>query len=118
MRPVSLQTAPPQPLATHDLRTTPRSSEPAPPEVERVVEDGALVPGQPLVRSIGGQLDPHDLLQHLPRRPQPPDVEPLALPPLPGPEPFHRNGVVARAGPPEPVAERRPRGVVVDDEGR
>src|SRR6476661_9188519 len=89
------------------------------PEVDGVVDAGRVgVLGEDEVGVLGGELDADDRLEVRPRVEVPADVEPLALPALALPEPLHRARVVARQGPPEPLPERRPGRVVVDDECR
>src|SRR5580765_5301376 len=98
-----------------DIRFLPFRSEPTVPEADRVVDPSSLVLGENPLGGGLGELDAHDRLEVLARVELPPDHEPLARPALTPPEPLHRQGVVGGVGAGQPPAERRARGVIVDD---
>ena len=86
------------------------------PEVDRVVDLGALVVGQDRLGHVGLELDPDDALEVGPRRERPPHVHRGPGPAAGRPEPLDGVRVDLGVAAPEPPAERRPGRVVVDDE--
>src|SRR6476469_8686247 len=76
-------------VATYAFITNlPVRSEPTVPEADRVVDPRSLVFGEDALRRGLGELDAHDGLEVLAAVEVPADDEPLARPPLTGPEPL------------------------------